>query len=50
MANIGLDHFIDRFYGSNYQIWFTCMEMFFHKEEQWNHVNGSATRPIDIAS
>jgi hypothetical protein len=28
MANIGLDHFIDRFDGSNYQRWFTRVEMF----------------------
>jgi hypothetical protein len=28
MANIGLDHFIDRFDGSNYEKWFTHVEMF----------------------
>jgi len=50
MANIGLDHFIDRFDGSNYQRWFTCVEMFSIEKNKWNHVNGFTIKLIDIAN
>jgi hypothetical protein len=47
MANIGLDCLIDRFDGNNFQTLSTCMEMFFHQEEQWNRVNGFMIRYVD---
>jgi len=44
MANNGLEHLIDRFDDSNYQAWSSHMDMFFHQEKQWDHVNGSIIR------
>jgi hypothetical protein len=47
MASIGHEHLIDIFNNSNYQTWSTCMEIFFHWKEQWNHVNGGTITPVD---
>jgi hypothetical protein len=50
MASIGLEHLIDKFNNNNYQTWSTCMEIFLHWEEQWDHVNGSTIRPVDLTN
>ncbi len=50
MANNGLEHLIERFDGSSYQTWSDHMEMFFHQEERWDHVNASIIRWMDLAN